>query len=138
MGHKWFDIHKLQGIVDLGLIYNGTTAVELGILGIPTVLCSYFAPIDYPIGHETPQSKEHYRKLVRFEAKANIKNDLKYRSAFWVYYMSEKGISLDYRYHSRPITNKVVYPPWWFREDIEKYLSNGDNCVTQLAYRAIS
>ena len=33
LGHRWLDLHMLEGIVDLGLIYNGTTSIELGILG---------------------------------------------------------------------------------------------------------
>ena len=42
LGHKWFDIHMLEEFLDFGLIYNGTTSVELGVLGIPSVLCSHF------------------------------------------------------------------------------------------------
>src|SRR5690606_8189566 len=34
-GQDWFDIHELGEWLDLGLIYNGTTAVELGLMNIP-------------------------------------------------------------------------------------------------------
>ena len=138
LGHKWFDIHMLKDIVDLGLIYNGTTSIELGVLGIPSILCSFFAPIDYPIGHAIPKNKKDYSRMVRFEKKTIVDSDIKERAAVWLYYMGGKNVTLDYRYHSRPLTNKVVYPPYWFDEDIYKYLSEGDKNVTELALRAIN
>jgi len=138
LGHKWFDIFMLKEFVDIGLIYNGTTSIELGILEIPSILCSHFGPIDYPIGQARPKNKSDYEKLVRFEKKIQVAPDLKYRAAAWLYYMSGDYLTLDYRYISRPITNKVVYPPYWFEEDIIKYLSAGDKNVSQLANKAIN
>ena len=32
LGHRWFDIQALKRFVDLGVIYNGTTAIELALL----------------------------------------------------------------------------------------------------------
>ena len=112
-------------------------AIELGILEIPSILCGHFAPIDYPIGQATPKNKQDYEKMVRFEKKIQVAPDLKYRAAAWLYYMSGDKITLDYRYISRPITNKVVYPPYWFEEDIVKYLSKGDENVSKLAHGAL-
>src|SRR5690606_3344479 len=45
----WFDLKDITELVDLGVIYNGTTAIELGLVRVPAVLCSNYAPIDYPI-----------------------------------------------------------------------------------------
>jgi len=137
-GHRWFDINDLQQFVDLGLIYNGTTSVELGVLGIPSILCSHFAPIDYPVGHATPTDKADYEAYVRFEKEAPVDPKLQERSACWLQLMGSNGVTLDYRYHARQITNKVLYPSWWFKDDIRKYLIKGDPAVTELAKRAIS
>ncbi len=137
LGHKWFDMYMLEDLIDIGIIYNGTTSVELGILEIPSILCSYFAPIDYPIGHATPKNRKDYEKLVRFEKKICVLPDLKYRAAAWLYYMSGNYITLDYRYHSRPITNKVVYPPYWFKDDIINYFTTGDENVKKLVHRGL-
>jgi hypothetical protein len=137
LGHRWFDLQDLDGLIDLGVIYNGTSAAELGVLGIPCVLCGHFGPIDYPIGHAVPKSREHFRRMLRFSQRIVVAKDLKERSAAWIYFMSGDHIARDYRYHSRQITNRVVYPPWWFREDIERYLSEGDPNVEALARRAV-
>jgi hypothetical protein len=137
LGHQWFSIHDLSGRIDLGLLYNGTTAVELGLLGIPAVLCSNYGAIDYPVGHVRPRDRDHYERLVRFEEEAAVPTDLKERSAAWLHYLSGEDVSVPYRYHSRQITNRVVYPPWWFEEDITSYLAKGDRHVTRLAMRAV-
>ncbi len=137
-GHRWFDIASLKNFVDLGLIYNGTTSVELGVLGIPSILCSHFAPIDYPVGHVTPRDREDYRRYVRFEQSADVCDDLKQKAACWLYYMGTDRVTLDYRYHARMITNEVIYPSWWFKEDVKRYFLQGDNHVHRLALRATS
>jgi len=137
LGHRWFDLQDLDGLIDLGVIYNGTSAAELGMLGIPCVLCGHFGPIDYPIGHAVPKNREHFRRIMRFSQKFGVAKDLKERSAAWIYFMSGDNMARDYRYHSRQITNRVVYPPWWFRDDIERYIAEGDNNVEILVSRAL-
>jgi hypothetical protein len=135
--HNWFDMHELKDFVDLGLVYNGTTAVELGLLQIPAVLCSYFAPIDYPIGQAIPSSREQYERLVRFEEEALTAPDIAHRAAAWLCYLSGDLNIQDYRYHARPITNRTVSPPWWFKQDIKQYITHGDPRVTTLARRIV-
>ncbi|MFT4953729.1 MAG: hypothetical protein ACI8U3_000091 [Brevundimonas sp.] len=134
-GQDWFDLNDLDGLVDLGLLYNGTTAIELGLMNIPAVVCSDFAPIDYPIGHAVPRNRSHYRKMVRFEAPVKVAEDLPERAAAWIHYMSGDLLTIPYRYHARPLTNKVVMPPRWFDEDITRYLQKGDPNVVRLAAR---
>lgn len=135
VGQDWFDLNELGELIDLGLIYNGTTAVELGLMNIPAVLCANFAPTDYPIGHVTPNDRRHYRRLVRFEIAAKTPADLPERAAAWIHYMSGDMVTIPYRYHARPLTNKVTTPPRWFEEDILAYLRKGDPNVRRLARR---
>ncbi|MFI0844283.1 hypothetical protein [Mesorhizobium sp. IMUNJ 23232] len=138
LGHRWFDLHDLDGLIDLGVIYNGTSAAELGVLGIPCVLANHFAPIDYPIGHAVPTSRAHFRDLLRFDERALVAPDLRERAAAWLTQMSSGGASRDYRYHARPITNKIVYPPWWFPEDVERYEQQGDPNVELLVEEIVA
>ena len=137
LGHRWFDIHMLNDMVDIGLIYNGTTAIEMGLMEIPCLLCGHYGPIDYPIGHMSPENKRHYRSLVRFEKDTVIADDLRERAAMWLYYMQGDKVMMDYRYNARQITNKFLYPSYWFEDDVEKYLQQGDENVTRLAQQAV-
>lgn len=131
----WFDLSDITELVDLGVIYNGTTAIELGLVRVPAVLCSNFAPIDYPIGHAVPRDREHYRRLLRFEEEAAVSEDLAERAATWIHYMSGERLAVPYRYHFRPLTNKLEASPHWFEDDIVRYLAEGDPHVAALAER---
>lgn len=133
----WFDVDDIAEIVDLGVIYNGTTAIELGRASVPAVLCSDFAPIDCPVGHAVPRDREHFRKMLRFEEVPQVASDMAQRAAAWITYMSSERLAVGYRYHYRPLTNKLTSPPHWFGEDIEQYLELGDSRVSQLADRVL-
>jgi hypothetical protein len=61
------DLQDLDGLIDIGVIYNGTSAAELGLLGIPCVLCGHFAPIDYPIGHRNRRGEGIPVLVKKFE-----------------------------------------------------------------------
>lgn len=118
LGHRWFDMHDMQERMDLGLIYNGTTAIELGLMGIPALLCGDFAPVDYPIGHVVPRDRADYEAYLRFEKPALVAGDIRERAAVWLDYMANEDFTQNYRFHARPVTNKVLYPPYWFAEDL--------------------
>lgn len=138
LGHHWFDIHDMKDLMDIGLIYNGTTAVELGLLGIPCLLSGHFSAMDYPIGHMVPETREAYRDYVRFEKSFCVDKDLRERAAIWLEYMASEEFTQDYRFHTRPVTNKVMYPPWWIEEDVARIDTSGPiQAVEVLAARAL-
>lgn len=137
LGHKWFDIQSLKRFVDLGVVYNSTAAIELALQEIPAVLCGHFGPIDYPVGHLVPKSRRQYENMLRFKSRAKPAPDMRARAAMWLQYMSLSGFIQDYRYHSRPTTNKVVYPPYWVDDDMKTFFAQGDVHVSILAKRAI-
>lgn len=135
LGHNWFDIHDMKELIDLGLIYNGTTAVELGILGIPCLLSGHFSEIDYPIGHVTPKSRAEFESLLRFEQTITTAADIRQRAAVWLDYMANNDFTQPYRFHTRPVTNKVLYPPTWFDEDLATLERNDNTSVHTLVSR---
>jgi len=137
LGHRWFDIHDMKDRMDLGLIYNGTTTVELGLLGIPCVLAGHYAPIDYPIGHFQPASREEFEACLRFEKTVEVAPDLVERAAVWLDYMANDNFTQSYRFHARPVTNKVLYPPYWFKEDLDSYRAGQAPAVAELVGRAL-
>lgn len=136
--HRWFDIHDIGSRIDMGLIYNGTTTVELGLMGVPCLLAGHFANADYPIGQATVEDRQQFEQHIRFEIPIIVAADLRQRSAMWLDYMSNDDFTQPYRYHVRPVTNKVLYPPWWEADDLDLYFSEaGDPAVTTLTGRAL-
>ena len=137
LGHRWFDINDMRDLIDVGLIYNGTTAIELGIMGIPCLLSGHFSGYDYPIGHKVPEDRAAYARYLRFEDSFTVREDLKERAAVWLDYMSNENFTQPYRFHCRPVTNKVAYPPWWVEDDLELLESGPIQSVETLAARAL-
>jgi hypothetical protein len=133
---RWadFNIEELDGLIDFGLLWNGTAAVELGVLGIPASLCSHFAPLDYPVG-QVPADRGHYDNIVLGMTQVPVARDLRERSAAWLHYFDTEEVSVPYRYHSRPLTNQHVFPASWFDDEIKRYLDVGDPNVERLALR---
>lgn len=136
--HRWFDIHDIGERIDMGLVYNGTTTVELGLMGVPCLLSSHFASTDYPIGQATFEDRQQFSQHLRFDIPIIPAADLRQRAAMWLEYMANEDFTQPYRYHVRPVTNKSMYPPWWWGEDVERYFSpEGDPAVATLVDRAL-
>lgn len=138
LGHDWFEIREIAEFLDLALIYNSTTAIEVASIGVPAVVCSHFAPVDYPVGHAAPMSREEYHRMVRFEQEVPIAPDGRERAASWLHLMNNGTVAANYRYHSRQVTNCVIYPPRWFETEIDRYMREGDPEVTRLAQMGLA
>lgn len=135
--HNWFKMDDLKDLIDFAIVYNGTSSIELGVMDIPTILCGHFGTIDYPVGHPVPNNRLHFENMLKGETELVVDSELKYKSAVWLFYMGSSLFTTDYRYHSRPVTNKVLYPPYWFDKDVNRYLTKGDQNIRKLALEII-
>ena len=76
--------------------------------------------------------------MLRGDAPVETAPDLTERAALWLDYMSSEDFTLPYGYHVRPVTNTVLYPPWWVAADLERHdAAGGDPAVTELMGRAL-
>lgn len=137
LDHNWFKMHDLKDLIDFAIVYNGTSSIELGVMDIPAILCGHFGTVDYPVGHPSPNDRLHFEQMLKGEVELECDDELRYKSALWLFYMGSSLFTTDYRYHSRPVTNKVLYPPYWFNKDVNRYLTKGDQNVRKLALEII-
>ena len=137
MGHRWFDMDDMRHRIDMGLVYNGTTTVELGLMGIPCITAGHFAPIDYPIGQIAVKTRKEYESYLSGKKQLKPVADLRERAAVWLDYMANDRFTQPYRFHARPVTNKVVYPPYWFQEDLATHAEQPNPALGELVGRAL-
>jgi hypothetical protein len=137
MGHRWFDMDDMRHRIDVGLVYNGTTTIELGLMGIPCITASHFAHVDYPIGQVKVESREGYEAYLRGHKEVVPEHDFSTRAAVWLDYMANDNFTQPYRFHARPVTNKVVYPPYWFKSDLKAHALHANPAVSELVGRAL-
>ena len=135
LGHDEFNLFELADVLDLALLWNGTSALELGVLGIPTVIGAYYSQIDYPVGHIVPNSRSHYEELIASREIPAISPEVALRSAALINYFRHPEIATPYRYTHRGLTNKSIRTLRWFPEDLEAYRAHGDANVAFLADR---
>jgi capsular polysaccharide export protein len=137
LGHDELNLFELTDVLDLALLWNGTAALELGVLEIPTIMGAYYGSIDYPVGHIQAESREQFEELLVRREPIPVPEDVKYRSAALIHYLRHPDISIPYRYTYRGLTNKSIRTLRWFDEDLDAYFARGDSNVTRIADRII-
>jgi capsular polysaccharide export protein len=135
LAHNQFNLFEVSQVIDLALLWNGTSALELGVLGIPTIIGAYYGAIDYPVGHILPESRAHYEMLLTSRDSIQVSPEVKLRSAALIEYLRHREVSIPYRYTHRGLTNQSIREPRWFEEDLLAFRSKGDDNVTYIADR---
>jgi hypothetical protein len=134
LGNDEFNLHELADVLDMALVWNGMSAVELGVLGVPTILGAYYGVINFPVGHTEPTSRQDFERLIATYSKKELPNELRRMSAALIDYLRHPDVSVPYRYTYRGLTNKHIALRW-FEEDLQAYEANGDPYVKVLADR---
>jgi hypothetical protein len=134
LGNDDLNLFELAETLDLALMWHGTSALELGVLCIPTILSAYYGEINCPVGHAVPKSRSDYERLILNYSKNDLSTEIRRRSAALIDYFRHKDISTPYRYTNRGFTNRHIQLRW-FAEDLEAYEAHGDDNVKALANR---
>jgi hypothetical protein len=132
LDNNWFSNHQLANVIDLAILWNGTSCLELGAKNIPLVMCAYFGKFDYPVDFYYPKSRKDYFNIIQGKKviKTVVGNDLKCQ--LLLKYLKEE-LSVKYRYAPRPATNDPIGPPYWIEEDLKRYYNDNDHNVKILA-----
>ena len=133
--HDLLNVYEMSGILDLAVVWNSTVSLELGILGVPCVVCSWYGAIDYPVGHFVPRGRSDFANLVRKAKKLKPRTDIRSRCMALIEYLRSEEVATPYRYTVREVTNKRARRQGWLREDLARYQREGDKYVALLAKR---
>ena len=137
LGHDEFNVFEMAGVLDLALLWNGTAALELGVLRVPTIVGALYGHINYPVGHTLPRSRAHYEQLLVDRNPLVPDPDVRLRSAALISYFRHPDNSIPYRYTHRGLTNRSIRHLSWFEEDLRAYRAHGDAHVTRIADRIV-
>lgn len=135
LNHHWFPIPNLVDLVDLVTMWNGTSCLELGVLEVPTVMCSHYAKMDYPIGFSQPQSRQDYADILSGRKSLQLNPYIQKLSAGLIEYISTPEVSIPYEYSRRYASNKKLRVPKMRMDLVERYFEEGDDFVTEMAER---
>jgi hypothetical protein len=134
LGNDEYNLHELVEILDMALVWFGMSALELGVLRVPTIHGAEYSVITFPVGHLVPTSRQDFEHLILTYSKNDLPNEVRHMSAALIDYLRHPDVSVPYRYTYRGLTNKHIHLHW-FDEDLRAYEANGDKYVKVLADR---
>ena len=92
--HNMFTVAELEAQIDLGIVWNGTSAVELAAWGVPVLLCDVWGHYDYPIGFTRPNSRDEYHSMLSEPALVEAGQVLRDRAICFLHYMGSDEVSI--------------------------------------------
>ncbi len=137
LGHREINVHTLAPYLDLAVLWNGSSSLELTVLGVPVMMCSYFGKYDYPVDLHYPESRDDYEKSLSEMKFERPDSELRERAAFLMCYMGTDEISIPNQYSLRAVTNDKVGSPRWNQERVDRFLKSGDPAMNLAARRII-
>ena len=135
--HRDINVHALAPYLDLAILWNGSSGLELTAQGIPVIMCSYFGKHDYPVDLVYPESRQQYADYLKKGEYHVPSAELRKKSAFLISYLGTDEISILNQYSLRPITNDKVGVPKWQEDKIKHFLDHGDPKMELAASRIV-
>ena len=137
LGHNEFNVPELAPHLDLAILYNGTSSMELTILGVPVMMTSYYGKYDYPIDLIYPENRSQYKEYILSGSYLPPSRELKLQAAGLLYYMGTDDVSLEIKITNRSSTNDNIGIPSYNYEEVEAYFSQGNKQISLAASRAV-
>ncbi len=133
LGHDWFNNSRLKDMMDVAILWNGTSCLEMSVWGLPVVICSHFGVIDYPVDLIAPKSRADYERMICAPERLKQHPDSAGLAIDYLQKMGGETVFSPYRYCPRPATNDPVGDYYWMEEDIEEWQGPGDRLVEKMA-----
>lgn len=127
LGHRDINGHALAPYLDLALLYNGSSGLELAAQGVPVIMASYFGRLDYPVDLIYPENREQYAVFIKSLNYTPPSDEIRKKAAFLMCYMGSGEVAIPNEYSIRPITNDKTGPIKWRMDKINDFLRNGDS-----------
>jgi len=135
LDHDMFNLHELSSVIDLGVVWNSTVCLELGVLGITCVVSSWYGALDFPVDHLAPKDRADFEKHLLNAKNIRPSAETARRSAALIQYLKSEDVATPYRYTIRKLTNKHLRERGWIAADLKRYRQVGDPYVKLLADR---
>lgn len=137
LGHRDINVHALAPYLDLAILYNGSSSLELTAQGIPVLMAAHFGRHDYPVDLIYPENRDQYAQYLSAGNYRIPDAELRKKSAFLIPYMGTSEISIFNDYSFRQVTNDRVGVPRWKDDKINDFLENGDPAMRLVADRIV-
>jgi capsular polysaccharide export protein len=135
--HRWFNIGDLLPWLDLGVLWSGSTALELGASGVPVVMCSTWGNRDYPVDFLAPTDRKDYRRFFLRPKDFRVDEAFKRRCALLIHYLSTEEIMTPFRYAHMPVRHRGSGAKEWRVDQVERFFQEGDAHIDRITAKCL-
>lgn len=137
LGHRDIDSKDLAQFIDLAVLWNGSTGLELTAMGIPVMMCSWFGRYDYPVDLTYPDSRGQYEDYLLGKTYRAPDDELRQKAALLITYIGTEDVAIPNTYSVRQITNDKIGVPRWNNDQLEAFRVSGDPHMRIAALRCV-
>ncbi len=138
LDHRWFNMDSIASMVDLGVLWSGTSALELQANGIPVAVCSNWGQHDHPVEFLSPRSREEYEKILANAKKHTVSPELQEECALLIKYYSTDNIIVPHNFGVMPYrVGSSKHEITWHADKVDQFMSEGDAYVSKLVKRIV-
>ena len=135
--HRWFNIRDLLPLLDLGILWSGSTALELGASGIPIVVCSDWGRLDYPVDFLSPKDRSDYKRFFAEAGSFKVSEEHRRQCALLIHFLSTEEIMIPFPYARLPVRHRERGPKEWRMDEVERFFSDGDRHIDRITARCL-
>ena len=121
-----FKLNELVPYVDIAMLWNGTSCLELAAQGVPVLLDDIWGHCDYPIGFYRVKSIDEYEMILNNPKMLKEPDDLMMKAKVFLEYMSSSDVRIINKYSRTTSLNTKQFQSEIFEEAIEQYIKYGD------------
>ena len=133
--HRWFNIGDLLDVIDLGVVWAGMTALELGAAGLPCIVCNTWGTRDHPVDFPCPSDRDDYWRMLADPKSITWTDAQRDRCIQIIDCLSSVTFQVPYPFMQVPMRGLDKAPKVWREDELTRYLRDGDPHVSLLASR---
>lgn len=138
LGHDWFNMSEIIQMIDLGLLWSGTSSLELMAGGVPAMVCSHWGLRDHPIQVLVPDSRDDYESSLLNSGKGMVDSTARRDAAMLIKYYSNEDVLIPHAFGVMPYrVGGSKHDVRWYEERVEQVIKEGDTHVARMADRVI-
>jgi capsular polysaccharide export protein len=137
LGHKWFNMDDIIKMIDLGVIWSGTSVLELQANGLPVMICGSWGIRDHPVSFIVPNNRSHYEELITSRSSFSVNQTDREESALLIKYYSTEEVMIPYEFGVMPYLYGATEVTSWDEVKVSDFIDNGDPHVSMIARRVL-
>lgn len=127
-----FQISELAPYIDLGLVWNGSSALELAAQKIPVLVADVWGHYDYPIGFLKPKDINEYEYYFKNPKEIKDLDLLQKRAIMFLNYMGSENVRITNQYTKTASLNFHQFDSFIYEKEIDHLIQEGDKQLERL------